>query len=37
MKDFLLNVLEGIAGVVVLLSTLVGGYFAIWLAMGGSV
>ena len=35
MKEVLMNVLEGIAGVVVLLGTLLGGYFAIWLAMGG--
>ena len=35
MKEFLLDVAEFAAGVVVLLGTLVGGYFAIWLAMGG--
>lgn len=34
MKEVLMDVLEGIAGIVVLLLTLVGGYFAIWLAMG---
>ena len=35
MKEFLRDAFEFVAGVVVLAGTLVGGYFLIWMMMGG--